>query len=36
MIDRLRLLQFIEPADLAAITPPPLLNNFLQSRLEPV
>ncbi len=36
MIDRLRLLQFIEPADLVAITPPPLLNNFLQSRLEPV
>ncbi|MGD9583414.1 MAG: hypothetical protein AB7V26_07060 [Lysobacterales bacterium] len=34
MIDRLRLVQFIEPADLAVITPPPLLNNFLQSRLE--
>lgn len=37
MIDRLRLLQFIEPeVDLAAIAPPQLLDNFLQSRLEVV
>lgn len=34
MIDRLRLMQFVEPeADLALINPPPLLNDFLQSRL---
>lgn len=37
MIDRLRLLQFIEPeADLPASNPPPILNDFLQSRLEMV
>lgn len=36
MIDRLRLLKLTEPVDLAAINPPALLNNFLQSRLEPV
>lgn len=36
MIDRLRLLRFIEPDDLAAIAPPPILNNFLQSRLGSV
>lgn len=35
MIDRLRLLQFIDPeTDLAATQPPPLLDQFLQSRLE--
>jgi hypothetical protein len=37
MIDRLRLLQFIDPeTDLAASDPPPILNDFLQSRLEVV
>lgn len=37
MIDRLRLLQFVEPEiDLAAIDPPPLLKEFLQSRMEMV
>lgn len=35
MIDRLRLLQFIEPEeDLSAINPPHILNDFLQSRLD--
>lgn len=37
MLDRLRLLQLIEPeADMAEINPPPLLNEFLQSRMQPV
>ena len=37
MIDRLRLLRFIDPeADLPASHPPPILNDFLQSRLDMV
>lgn len=37
MIDRLRLLQFVDPeTDLVACDPPPILHDFLQSRLEMV
>ncbi len=37
MIDRLRMMQFVEPqVDLASINPPPTLTNFLGSRLPVV